>query len=95
MHEGRYLLSKIGRTWKKQAQLELMVQKAPWFGDKRLSMVIYVRPPDKRKRDLDNLLKPLLDAMEGIVYDDDSQIDYLSIERMNLVKSGSIGIDVS
>lgn len=39
-------------------------------------------PPDRRKRDLDNLLKSLLDGLEGAgVFKDDAQIDDLQIVR--------------
>jgi Holliday junction resolvase RusA-like endonuclease len=34
--------------------------------------------PDKRRRDPTNLLKGLLDALEGAVYSDDKQIEALS-----------------
>lgn len=37
--------------------------------------------PDKRKRDVDNVLKPILDGMKGTVLIDDSQIDRLEINR--------------
>lgn len=48
----------------------------------RLSVHIEAFPPDKRKRDLDNILKSLLDAIQhSEVYKDDSQIDRLSISR--------------
>ena len=37
--------------------------------------------PDNRKRDLDNLLKAVLDGMEkGMIYEDDAQIKDLSIK---------------
>ena len=36
--------------------------------------------PDNRKRDLDNLLKAVLDGMaKGMIYEDDAQIKDLSI----------------
>jgi len=48
----------------------------------RLRVVIEAFPPDKRKRDLDNVLKSLLDALtHANVWDDDSQIDDLRIYR--------------
>lgn len=49
----------------------------------KLKVHIEAYPPDKRKRDLDNLFKSLLDALEKSgVFKDDRQIDALSIERM-------------
>ena len=39
-------------------------------------------PPDRRRRDLDNLLKPALDALQHAgVYEDDSQVDWLVARR--------------
>lgn len=46
-------------------------------------------PPDKRRRDLDNLLKSLLDSLQHAkLFPDDYQIDRLAIQRMpeNLAK---------
>jgi len=49
----------------------------------RLSVYVAVTMPDKRRRDIDNLLKPLLDAMEhALVYVNDAQIDQLRIDRL-------------
>jgi crossover junction endodeoxyribonuclease RusA len=48
----------------------------------RVKVTCKVWAPDRRKRDLDNLLKALLDAMEAAkVYKNDAQIDDLRIVR--------------
>jgi len=50
--------------------------------DGRLSVTVTVYQKDKRRRDLDNLGKSLLDSMQHAgVYKDDSQIDRLLFER--------------
>lgn len=55
----------------------------------RLAVTIWACPPDRRSRDLDNHLKSLLDAMEHAgVYENDSQIDSLSIHRVGVEQDG-------
>jgi crossover junction endodeoxyribonuclease RusA len=54
----------------------------------RLSMSLIVFPPDRLKRDLDNILKPLLDALAHAgAYRDDSQVDELRVLRARLSES--------
>ena len=48
-------------------------------------VVIEAFPPDRRKRDLDNILKSLLDALTHAgVWEDDSQIEDLRIYRSTI-----------
>lgn len=64
--------------------------------NERLHMEVYLYPPDNRKRDVDNVLKPLLDALEHAqVYENDSQIDKLCITRMEVVKGGMCDVVIS
>jgi len=52
-------------------------------------------PPDRRRRDLDNLQKPLLDALEKAgIYEDDSLIDLLVTRRMAICPSGRIVVRI-
>lgn len=52
----------------------------------RLFMEIDVYPPDKRRRDVDNLCKATLDSLQHAgVYEDDNQIDRLLIDRKELI----------
>lgn len=63
--------------------------------DGRLSVTIKACPPDRRTRDLDNLLKALLDALsEAGVFKDDGQIDRLTIERGEVVKGGMVTVRI-
>jgi crossover junction endodeoxyribonuclease RusA len=55
----------------------------------RLAVHITLFPPDRRKRDVDNILKALLDACEHAgCYESDSQIDELHITRQEVKKGG-------
>jgi len=50
---------------------------------------VIVHPPDRRRRDVDNCLKSLLDSLQhGGAYQDDSQIVRLSIEKRKPIKGG-------
>jgi crossover junction endodeoxyribonuclease RusA len=65
------------------------------FGINPLRVHINYWPATKRKMDLDNLFKGILDALTAAgVWDDDSQIDELSISRMQVMKGGKISVTV-
>lgn len=49
--------------------------------DERYRLCIDYFPHTARARDLDNLLKPTLDAFEGLIYDNDSQVDAIGVNR--------------
>ncbi len=57
----------------------------------RLFLQIMAYPPDRRRRDLDNLLKVTIDSIESAgLFDDDSQIDDLHIRRKSPVEGGKL-----
>jgi crossover junction endodeoxyribonuclease RusA len=61
----------------------------------RLAVHIDLYPPDRRKRDLDNVLKSLLDACEHAgCYINDSQIDEIHITRKSVINDGSCEIAI-
>ena len=78
---ARTLISRGGRAYTIRVSEEAI--KCGWTKmEGRLSVSIFVSPPDKRRRDLDNVLKSLLDACtKAGMWDDDSQIDRLIINR--------------
>lgn len=55
----------------------------------RLAVHIALFPPDRRARDVDNILKALLDACEHAgCYESDNQIDELHVIRQGIEKGG-------
>jgi crossover junction endodeoxyribonuclease RusA len=86
----RTLISRGGRRFRDAVAGVLAAQGvAPLLG--RLSVQVIACPPDRRKRDLDNLPKALLDALQhGGAYLDDSQIDRLEVERGSVVPGGKV-----
>ena len=82
-HVGKkVLISAKGRQYRRMIQELAVVERWPTFGGKRLRVQILAYPPDKRRRDLDNMLKVTLDSLQHAgIYTDDSQIDDLRISR--------------
>lgn len=92
---GRVLISREGRAFRESvraAALQSRVQRV----EGRLRVRVTAYPPDRRARDLDNLLKAPLDALQhcGII-DDDSAIDALVIERAHVIPDGALTVSVS
>lgn len=57
---------------------------------------VLANPPDHSRRDLDNLLKVTLDALTHAgVWQDDSQIDMLTIQRGPIVPGGVLFVRVT
>lgn len=54
------------------------VQSRPTYPEAPVWLHLDFHMPDKRRRDPNNLLKVIADALEGIVYTDDKQITKLS-----------------
>lgn len=52
-----------------------------WPKDARYSVAVHAYFANRRDRDLDNVAKSVCDALNGVAYDDDSQIDKLVVER--------------
>ena len=79
-HVGsRTLISRTGRAYRQQVLHDVQqLQLRSITGPIRLEAI--VTRPDRRRRDVDNLLKSLLDGLDHAgVYEDDSQIQDLRI----------------
>jgi crossover junction endodeoxyribonuclease RusA len=85
IHRGRgTFISDAGIGFIKSVRVAIVQAKIykPMLG--KLQMSINLFPPDKRRRDIDNVLKALLDALtKGGLMEDDSQVKRLDVEMMN------------
>lgn len=64
------------------------------FGTDPVCINLELFPPDRRRRDIDNILKALFDALEHAnVYANDSQI--CELHMMRHPKQDKVGVDVS
>ena len=91
---GRTLLSERGRQYRIDSLAAIYEQNVPTgLYQNRIGITIGACPLDNRKRDLDNLLKGVLDALtHARVIRDDSDIDDLRIVRGSKVPGGLLTI---
>jgi crossover junction endodeoxyribonuclease RusA len=83
---GKVLISAEGRKYRDAVAAMALVSLWPRFPTERVKVEIEAWMPDRRRRDLDNILKSLLDSLTHAgVWDDDSQVDDLRIFRAPLI----------
>lgn len=91
---GGMMVSKAGR----QYRVDLLADLTGKVRNKiegRVRLSVCVMPPDARRRDLDNLLKPILDGLTAAgIWDDDSQVDELKIVRGEQTPHGRVMVEV-
>lgn len=97
---GRNILSEEGRQYRSEGLWVLQgiqaTTRPAWPHTGRLSVTMTAYPPDNRRRDLDNLLKAVLDLLtHGGVYGDDSQIDRLTIQRGPVTPGGFVRVEIT
>jgi crossover junction endodeoxyribonuclease RusA len=95
-HGGRLHLTRNQKSYRIAVFAEVFnLHEEPLVGPLRITIVAF--RPDKRKRDLDNLLKPTLDALQHAhVYADDSQIEMIKIywSRLAPEKPGVLHVTI-
>jgi crossover junction endodeoxyribonuclease RusA len=89
-------VSKEGKAYQAAVQAAINPDIIKNATSNRLSVRIELYPPDRRARDIDNVLKSLNDSLtKAGVWVDDSQIDELTIKRMNAAKPGYCTVTIT
>ncbi len=92
---GRMIISEKGRLYRKEVADQVLIQRGAKHFAGKLKVEIEAFRPDKRRRDLDNLLKAILDGMTHAgVWDDDSNIVDLRIYWADTI-GGMLKVKVS
>lgn len=87
------MLTPKARAYHLKVLERLGIGRQPLTG--RISLTIELYPPDKRRRDIDNVLKALFDTMQKArLYKDDSQVDRLYVKRCEPVKEGMVTVEI-
>ncbi len=90
----RTLISREGREYR-SIVCGLLARLGETTRDGRVAVCIDAHPPDRRRRDVDNIQKAPLDAMEHAgIYENDGQIDLLVTRRKPPFRGGKIVVTV-
>lgn len=90
---GRRFPNKKAVDYKIKVQDIVIDQQARKFGSSPISLQIWVYPPDRRKRDISNIIKIVEDSLQDAgIYDDDFQINLLVVERGKILKGGKVTV---
>jgi crossover junction endodeoxyribonuclease RusA len=88
---GRRFPNKKSLDYKVAVSDYVVEYKVPKLGEAKLSLTIWVYPPDKRKRDISNIVKIVEDSLQDAgVYDNDFNIDILLVQRGEVTKGGKL-----
>lgn len=94
---GRFVIGAAGKEFRKNVEAIVMEDFGFHFTGLtcRLAMSIDCVMPDRRKRDIDNVPKAVLDALQHAgVYEDDNQIDKLLVTRVRVEPPGYIDVTI-
>lgn len=80
---GRRRFTEAGQRKAQREHRLLALASRPrgWRRDGRFLVRVWLDMPDARRSDVDNATKLILDALNGVAWEDDSQIDALEVDR--------------
>ena len=92
---SQYYISDKGQKYRKDVQQIIRQLKLDIFTKSRLRIKVIADVPDSRRRDLDNILKGLLDSLIHAGFaEDDEQFDDIRVIRGVKVPGGRLGIKI-
>ena len=88
-------MTKEGKAIKEQYQLEVQSQYKGkvMLVDCAMEIILFFK--DRRRRDVDNYNKLILDSLEGIVYEDDKQVQELTVKKRISVENPRVVIKLT
>lgn len=93
-YQGRVIVSKKGREYRRKVYEAVLAQLGVYYKTlpiTRMRCEIVMHQPDFRERDVDNIVKTLLDAVAGArVIINDATIDELQVVRGGAKKGGEV-----
>ena len=89
-YKGRVIVSAPAMEYRRVVA-SMVSKDAVFNATDRVTALLATYPPDRRKRDLDNVLKVIFDALEKAgVYPDDNQIETIFAIRQQVSKPGYV-----
>ncbi len=93
---SRIYLSAAGQAFKDSVAKDIRSQLvAVEMLTGRLGVSIELERGDRTEYDIDNYIKSVLDAMQGVLFENDSQVDMLIVKRGPVEKPGRCEVIVS
>ncbi|MDO6718831.1 RusA family crossover junction endodeoxyribonuclease [Psychrosphaera sp. 1_MG-2023] len=92
---GRKFIKAPGRKYRNDVRIEVLSKRLDKKIEGPIKVSILAFVPDNRKRDLDNINKSLLDAMQHAgVYVDDTQIVDIRSVKKPVIKNGRVVVNI-
>lgn len=89
-------ISMKGKAFRAQVAEAVIEQLPSAYIDDKMLIEVVLYPPDKRRRDVDNYMKALLDSLtECGLWEDDSLVDQLFIYRGEVHKKGMVFLRIT